>query len=66
MTTETGPSWDRYRELKADHDREWEAKRPKSSDYSDYIEWNKALTKWVFESSVSAPNKPNSEYANNH
>lgn len=84
-TSETGPSWDRYRLLKEDHDREWEAKKPIEPKWSDYnfvtpmnrhlyeqhfqyrmARYTKELSQWVFESSVSAPTKPNAEYSQNH
>lgn len=65
-TSETGPSWDRYRLLKEEHDREWEAKKPKESDFETYRAFRWAINKWAVESCLSAPTKPNSEYANNH
>lgn len=62
----TGPSWDRYRLLKEEHDRRFIAGYPKRENFTNDEDYRRAVNEWIWTSSVDAPTKPNAEYANNH
>lgn len=57
--------WRAYNDQKAAHDTAREKVRPKREDFMNDADYNAAHQKWVWESSVDAPNKPGYEFANN-
>ena len=61
----TMEQWEQYEKDLAAHESYYSNIRPKTSDFVEFVEWNKALSAWLTDKNMYAPNKPGYYRANN-